>query len=43
MPPELLAKRSDLLKDRVAAEVKKYLGRDFKRIGRALKVVEYAR
>jgi DNA-directed RNA polymerase subunit RPC12/RpoP len=42
MPPELLAKRTDLLKDRVAAEVKKYLGRDFKRIGRALKVVEYA-
>jgi len=42
MPPELLAKRTDLLKDRVAAEVKKFLGRDFKRIGRALKVVEYA-
>jgi hypothetical protein len=42
MPPELLAKRTDLLKDRVAAEVKKYLGKDFKRIGRALKVVEYA-
>ncbi len=42
MPPELLAKRTDLLKDRVATEVKKFLGRDFKRIGRALKVVEYA-
>jgi hypothetical protein len=42
MPPELLAKRTDLLKDRVSAEVKKLLGRDFKRIGRTLKVVEYA-
>ncbi len=42
MPPELLAKRTDLLKDRVSAEVKKFLGRNFKRIGRALKIVEYA-
>jgi len=42
MPPELLARRTDLLKDRVAAEVKKFLGRNFKRIGWALKVVEYA-
>jgi hypothetical protein len=42
MPPELLARRTDLLKDRVAAEVKKFLGRNFKRIGRTLKVVEYA-
>jgi hypothetical protein len=42
MPPELLARRSDLLKDRVASEVKKFLGRDFKRIGRTLKIVEYA-
>ena len=42
MPPELLAQRTDLLKDRVAAEVKKFLGRNFRRIGRALKVVEYA-
>ncbi len=41
IPPELLAKRSDLLKDRVAAEVKKTLGRDFKRIGRTLKLVDY--
>ncbi|MFZ2446661.1 MAG: hypothetical protein WAW37_09905 [Syntrophobacteraceae bacterium] len=41
MPPELLAKRTDLLKDRVAAEVKKSLGRDFRRIGRTLKVVDY--
>jgi len=42
MPPELLAQRTDLLKDRVAAEVKRLLGRNFRRIGRALKVVEYA-
>jgi len=42
MPPELLARRTDLLKDRVAAEVKKALGRNFKRIGWTLKVVEYA-
>jgi len=42
MPPELLAKRTDLLKDRVAAEVKRVLGRNFKRIGWTLKVVEYA-
>lgn len=42
MPPELLAKRADLLKDRAATEVKKYLGRNFKRIGRMLKLIEYA-
>ncbi|MHC1727520.1 MAG: phosphohydrolase [Syntrophobacteraceae bacterium] len=42
LPPELIAKRSDLLKDRVAAEVKRFLGLDFKRIGRTLKVAEYA-
>ena len=42
MPPELLAKRADLLKDRAATEVKKFLGRNFRRIGRMLKVIEYA-
>jgi ribosomal protein L40E len=42
MPPELLAKRTDLLKDRVAAEVKKFLGKNFKRIAWTLKVVDYA-
>jgi hypothetical protein len=42
LPPEILAQRSDLLKDRVAAEVKKHLGRDFRRIGHVLKVVEHA-
>jgi hypothetical protein len=42
LPPEVVAKRSELLKDKVAAEVKKHLGRDFRSIARALKVVEYA-
>ncbi|MEN6438069.1 MAG: phosphohydrolase [Syntrophobacter sp.] len=42
MPPELAAKRADLLKDRIAAEVKKSLGRDFKLIGLLVKVIDYA-
>lgn len=41
LPPELAAKRIDLLKDRIAMEVKKVLGRDFKLIGRLVKVIEY--
>jgi hypothetical protein len=40
--PELLAKRNDLLKDRVAIEVKRRLGKDFQRIGHAVKVATYA-
>jgi endogenous inhibitor of DNA gyrase (YacG/DUF329 family)/HD superfamily phosphohydrolase YqeK len=42
LPPELLAQKEDLLKDRVAIEMKKYFGRDFKRIGHATKVARYA-
>ena len=42
LPPELLAKREDLLKDRVALEMKKYFGRDFKRIGHAVHVAQLA-
>jgi len=42
MPPELLAKRKDLLKDRVAVEMKHYFKTDFKRIGHATKVARYA-
>ena len=42
LPPELLAQKEDLLKDRVAIEMKKYFGRDFKRIGHASKVARYA-
>lgn len=42
LPPELLAQRDDLLKDRVAIEMKRYFGRDFKRIAHATKVARYA-
>ncbi len=42
LPPELLAQKEDLLKDRVAIEMKRYFGRDFKRIGHATKVARYA-
>lgn len=42
LPPALLAKKQDLLKDRVAVEVKKYFGMDFRRIGHALKVARRA-
>jgi len=42
LPPELLAQKEDLLKERVAIEMKKYFGRDFKRIGHASKVARYA-
>ncbi|MDY6988680.1 MAG: HD domain-containing protein [Thermodesulfobacteriota bacterium] len=42
LPPELLAERDDLLKDRVAIEMKRYFGHDFKRIGHAAKVARYA-
>lgn len=42
LPPELLAGREDLFKDRVAIAVKRYFGRDFKRIGRATRVARHA-
>jgi hypothetical protein len=42
MPPELIAQKEDLLKDRVAIEMKKYFGTDFRRIGHATKVARYA-
>jgi hypothetical protein len=42
LPPELIAQRDDLLKDRVALEMKRYFGRDFKRIAHATKVARYA-
>lgn len=42
LPPELLAQRKDLLKDRVAIAMKRYFGQDFKRIGHASKVARYA-
>lgn len=42
LPPELISQKENLLKDRVAIEVKKFFGRDFKRIGHSTKVARYA-
>ncbi len=42
LPPEIIAQRNDLLKDRVAIEMKQYFRKDFKRIGHATKVARYA-
>jgi len=42
LPPELLAQKDNLLKDRVAIEIKRYFKNDFKRIGRATRVARYA-
>jgi len=42
LPPELLAQQADLLKDRVAIEMKRYFKSDFKRIGHATRVARYA-
>ena len=42
LPPELMAEREDLLKDRVAIEMKRYSKQDFKRIGHATRVARYA-
>ncbi len=42
LPPELIAQKEGLLKDRVAIEVKRYFGRDFKRIGHAARVARHA-
>jgi HD superfamily phosphodiesterase len=42
LPPELIAKKEDLLKDRVAIEMKRYFKQDFKRIGHATRVARYA-
>jgi HD superfamily phosphodiesterase len=42
LPPELIAEKADLMKDRVAIEMKRYFKSDFKRIGHATKVARYA-
>jgi putative nucleotidyltransferase with HDIG domain len=42
LPPELLARKEDLLKDRVAIEMKRYFGKDFRRIAHAANVARYA-
>ena len=42
LPEEFVAARDDLFKDRVAVEVKKLLGTDFKRIALVMKKARYA-
>lgn len=42
MPLELLAKKKELLTERVPLEMKRYFASDFKRIGHATKVARYA-
>jgi len=42
LPPELMAKKEDLLKDRVAIEMKRYFKQDFRRIGHSTRVARYA-
>jgi hypothetical protein len=42
LPEEMLAKRDDLLKDRIAIEMKKRFLTDFKRISRATRVARHA-
>ena len=42
MPPELLAKKKELLLERVPIEMKRYFEDDFKRIGHATRVARYA-
>ncbi|MFO8049798.1 MAG: HD domain-containing protein [Desulfosudaceae bacterium] len=42
LPEEFLQKREELLKDRVAVEVKRYFQTDFKRIGHAAAVARHA-
>jgi len=42
LPPELLAGRDDLLKDRVAIRMKMHFRKDFKNVGRATKVARFA-
>ena len=42
LSPELIAQKEDLLKDRIAIEMKRYFKQDFKRIGHATRVARYA-
>jgi hypothetical protein len=42
LPPELIAQKDDLLKDRIAVAVKRHLKTDFARIGRASRVAGHA-
>jgi HD superfamily phosphodiesterase len=42
LPPEVVAQQENLLKDRIAVEMKRYFKTDFKRIGHATRVARYA-
>ena len=42
LPPELITQKENLLRDRVAVEMKRYFRQDFKRIGHASRVAGYA-
>jgi len=42
LPPEAVAARDNLLKDRIAVEMKRYFRTDFKRIGHATRVARHA-
>ncbi|MBF0204514.1 MAG: HD domain-containing protein [Desulfamplus sp.] len=42
LPEEFVRQREDMLKDRVAVEMKRYFKSDFKRIGHAMRVARYA-
>jgi hypothetical protein len=42
LPPEVAAQQENLLKDRVALAAKRLFGRDFARIGRAVRVARHA-
>lgn len=42
LPEEFVSLQEDLLKDRVAVEMKRYFGTDFKRIGHAAMVARFA-
>ncbi len=42
LPPELAAKKQELIKDKVAIELKRHCAGDFKRFGRASKAMQYA-
>lgn len=42
LPAEVIAERDELLKDRVAIEMKHYFKSDFKRIGHAIKAARFA-
>ncbi len=41
LPPELIAEKEELFKDRIAIEVKKSICRDFKRLNRIMKTAGY--